>query len=250
MTAVKFLAMLCLIILVALLVVYLYKDSIGKNKSEKAEKKSPAKKVRNPLDNSPTELVNAPVLFIRLPGHKKYLHYEMKKTPLTIGTAKNADLRIIEDEKVQPHHAKIQKVTDKGRSYYVFINLAKTNPSEYRNKASKSKNYEVMDYKDSQELDKEENFYIGDTKIMIKTPVGTHDHTDTDKMKAKPGKRSDAQDGAEGTKRAAAGKRAEAAANEEVTNKEMDRTRSRRTYQEVREEEIDIRNTDPYKFDV
>ena len=68
MTAAKFVAMICLIILIGLLVYYLYRDSIEKN--NKGKKITPAKPGKGIFDNRPEELVNAPVLFIRLPGQK------------------------------------------------------------------------------------------------------------------------------------------------------------------------------------
>ena len=242
MTAVKFIAMLCLIILIGLLVYYLYRDSI--EKINKDNKKAPAKPGRKPFDNSPEELVNAPVLFIRLPGQKKYLHYEMKKTPITIGSAKGSDVLIVDDKKVQPRHAKIQKVTNKGRVYYAFVNLAKINPSEYRNKSSKAKNYEEMTYKDTQELGKEENFYVGDTKILIKTPIGTHGHTDTDKSKIKPEN--------QGGKAGGGRKVNEAETNKKTANaEEATRKRGRvQDYNTPEEEQISISNTEAYKFEV
>ena len=242
MTAAKFVAMICLIILIGLLVYYLYRDSIEKN--NKGKKITPAKPGKGIFDNRPEELVNAPVLFIRLPGQKRYLHYEMKKTPITIGSGKGADVLIVDDKKVEPRHAKIQKVTNKDRVYYEFVNLAKTNPAEYRNKSSKSKNYEVMYRKDAQELGQEENFYVGDTKILIRTPVGTHGHTDTDKAKIKPGNQGGkAGSGRKVNEAEISGK----SANDEETTRKWGRVQDYKTPEEDR---INIHNTEAYKFDV
>ena len=147
MTTIKIAAMFCLIILIGLLVAYLYHDSI-KDLIGKARNKRPVIKLKNPFDNSPEELQNAPELYIKLPGWKKYQIYKMEKTPIVIGSRRGVDLPIYDDKKVQPRHAKIRKVTNGNHTYYELINLAKINPTQYRNKLTKNKDYEEMCYKD------------------------------------------------------------------------------------------------------
>ena len=243
MTTIRIAAMFCLIILIGLLVAYLYHDSI-KDLIGKARNKRPVKKLKKPFDNSPEELQNAPTLYIKLPDWETYKHYTMKKTPITIGSGKGADVLIVDDKKVEPRHAKIQKVTNKGRPYYEFINLAKINPTEYRNKSSRNKDYEIMFFKDRQELGHDENFYVGDTKILIRTPVGTHGHTDTDKAKIKPGNQGGkAGSGRKVNEAEISGK----TANDEETTRKWGRVQDYKTPEEDR---INIHNTEAYKFDV
>ena len=221
MTIARVLGTICLFIILAVLVYVVYKDSIGKEKQRKV-----AKKIQNPLKSGPEELVNPPTIFIRLPGKKKYYHYEMKKPTISIGTGKNNDIVIFDDNTVEIKHAVIKKVMKHNRSFYEFINYAKTNPSQYRN-ASREGKYEIMGYKDGQELEQgTEYFYVGQTKLMIKIPQEAHGHTDTDIVK----KKMDLNDAAHEEKA------------ERIDSERIDRD----DYKE--DSSININNSDPYDF--
>ena len=243
MTTIKIAAMFCLIILIGLLVAYLYHDSI-KDLIGKARNKRPVKKLKNPFDNSPEELQNAPMLYIKLPGWKYKQKKKMEKTPIVIGSRRGVDLPIYDDKKVQPRHAQIRKVTTGARTYYELINLAKINPTQYRNKLTKNKDYEEMCYKDRQELGQDENFYVGDTKIHIKTPIGPHKHSDTESMeidtenqKAKAG----------GSGKAKEYKNAQKSTKGVGNSRKKGRKNDDDTFEE---EQLSISNTQPYTFDI
>ena len=222
MTIVRILGTICVFIILVVLLYVVYKDSAGKTaKKEKKGTKEP-----KPFSNGPKELVNPPTIFIRLPGQKEYYNYKMTSPTVTIGTGKGNDIVIHDDDTVEKKHAVIKKVLKQDRSFYEFINLAKTNPSQYRNSSRRGK-YEIMGYKDGQELEQgTEYFYVGQTKLMIKIPSEVHGHTDTDTLQ--PKKKNNYADQVEKVNR--------------IDSERIERDDYKDDYN------VSIDNTDPYSF--
>ena len=176
-------------LLVAGMVYIIIKGSIGSKKETEKDKAKGREGKSAPwlnklLKRGPEELVNAPVIYTRLPGQSDYTSYIMKKKKIKIGSDMNNDI-ILDDKTVEKHHASIEKVIDEDHVYYVFVNYAKLNPTEYEDLSHGRAGYEYMYYEDEQELGARSNFYVGQTKLIIEVPQGTHGHTDTEPVKLK-----------------------------------------------------------------
>lgn len=158
------------IILILILVVYLMHDSeLGKRMSKKA--RSAGKKVKEVKNKPSVEMVNAPKIYYKYNGERKYHEVEMSEKMFDIGQGSKRKLTL-NDRKVEERHAEIVKRVKGGRVYYEFINYAKINPSEYYSKSEDR--YYYLGYREGIELDVREAFYLGDTKIIIDNPMNNH----------------------------------------------------------------------------
>ena len=138
---------------------------------EKAENKFVTKAKKAITKTSNTVPVFAPVLYAKGPEADAFKKYPALKDETTIGRGEDNDV-VLKDPAVSEHHGVILKVRDREGFYYVYRNLSKTNPTEYLNQ--EEKNYEWLDYKDQVYLGEKEGFYIGETKVIIKTPNMGH----------------------------------------------------------------------------
>ncbi len=170
--------------IVAILVVlasYLMKDS-GMIKEVKEAGQSVADKMK---EGDKLELINAPIIYYKSEGEKKYQKIKMLHKKFTIGSGPDNDL-ILDDKKVEKNHAVIQKKVKGTREYYEFVTYAKTNLSEYC--SLEEGKYWKMRYKDGIELETcrenddahrrkdvyREIFYVGETKIVMDIPIRQH----------------------------------------------------------------------------
>lgn len=173
------------IILIVLVVLTVLQGSEFAGKVKKSVKKVWDKlgKLRRKTD---IEITNAPTLQIKMPGSHKYQTVEVTKKKFKIGGGSEKDNHLLlNDAKVEIHHAAIEKKLKGDRVCYEFINYAKTNPSEYYNK--RKKRYEYLGYNDRVELDPREAFYVGDTKIIVTLPVLNHLPTETEMVESDTG---------------------------------------------------------------
>lgn len=128
-----------------------------------------AKKAWNKTSN--TKPVFAPTVYAKGPEADGFKKYPVLKDVTTVGRGNDNDV-ILRDPAVSEYHGEILKVRDKEGFYYIYRNLSKTNPTEYLNQEEKK--YEWLDYKDEVFLGDKEGFYIGETKVIIKTPMMGH----------------------------------------------------------------------------
>ena len=218
-------------LLVAGMAFIIIKGSIGGKKETEREQTGKKEGEHIPLHRrlskrGPEELVNAPVIYIRLPGQTDYTHYVMNKKKITIGSGENNDI-VLNDKTVEKRHAIIEKVINDDQVYYAFVNYARTNPTEYEDLSHGRAGYEYLFYEDEQELGDRSNFYVGQTKLIIDVPQGTHGHTDTEPVKLKQ----------DSTKKAKA----------EDNDNAKDRRKSTRSRDDDNEERISVDDTEPYR---
>ena len=125
------------------------------------------------------KIANGPVLKVKEPGERSYNTVELTKDVVRIGSSKRCDL-VLEDDAVENLHAKIEKKMKGNKVYYEFINLSKRNPAEVLNQDSQE--YEYLGNRKGVVLGDSEAFYVGNTKILFKTPVRNHVPSNTDRM--------------------------------------------------------------------
>ena len=142
-----------------------------RREKEKEENKFVTKAKQVITKTSNTVPVFAPVLYVKSPEADTFKKYPVLREQTTIGRGEDNDV-VLKDPAVSDHHGMILKVRDREGFYYVYRNLSKTNPTEYLNQ--EEKNYEWLNYKEEIFLGEKEGLYIGETKVIIKTPNMGH----------------------------------------------------------------------------
>lgn len=209
---------LLIVVLIVAMLMYLFKINIA----------GLGKKVTAPLKNKSKEIkeknivkINGPIIKYREEDKSKYDVTVMDTKVFRIGRGEKNNL-VFDSLLVEDEHAVIYKRQNENRVYYELVNLGKTNPVEYYNKQKDT--YEFLRYKESVELDVRDAFFMGDMKLIITTPVNTHQPT-----------RSDYMDNAEAKKKAQTPPKAEP--KEESGSYESKRVKSERI---VRRNEVDV----------
>lgn len=136
-----------------------------------------AKKAGRP--SKAVKIANGPVVMIKSPGDYVYSSVTLEKDSVKIGRSPKNDI-VLDDATVESVHARIDKKMKGNKVYYEFINLSKRNPAENLNQ--KARDYEYLGYRRGKILDDSEVFYIGNTKIIFKTPVKNHMVSKTDRL--------------------------------------------------------------------
>lgn len=165
---------LLIVVLMVAMLMYLFKINIADF----------AEKLTNPVKNKSKEMraknvvkISGPLIKYREESKSKYDSTVMDTKVFKIGRGEKNDL-VFDSLLVENEHAVIYKRQKENRVYYELVSLAKTNPVEYYNKQKDT--YEFLRYKEGVELDARDAFFIGDMKLIITTPINTHQPTRSD----------------------------------------------------------------------
>lgn len=137
------------------------------------------KKLKKMCSRRQVELANAPVLSIREERSGKYYNVTVDRKVFRIGSGKKNDL-VIPSSTVEEKHAVIYKQQKKDRVYYELVNYARSNPVEHYIKAKDC--YGYLRYKAGVELEDDEAFYIGETKVIFSIPKIVHRASRTERV--------------------------------------------------------------------
>lgn len=171
--------------------IFILKDSkLNEGKEKKKEKKEKEKKnFKDFLKQAAPKrrevvLANGPEILIRCEGEKEYQKNRMTKPSYSLG-GESADLPI-DSPVVEEKHAVIRQCMEGNERIFVLTNYGKTNTMQWYNQEESV--FEWLDYKEEIVLLDFDIFYIGDIKIVIKTPKShrTNPPTEMDTRRDNP----------------------------------------------------------------
>ena len=154
-------------------------SSTGLFKKIRSTKKAVGKKMDEMRKEGDVEITDPPVISYKEPGKRNYRDVVMTRKVFRIGTSAKCDL-VLDDPKVERIHAEIVKKIKGGRVAYFFVNHGKVNPSNMYD--CDARDYDPLLPRESVELDEEDLFYIGDTKVIVKLNENKHVPTNTERI--------------------------------------------------------------------
>lgn len=148
------------------------------------------KEFKIPFKEEQTELTYPVYIYVNVDGEEKngkkiYTEYLMTKPKIKIGRSEKCDIQID-----RPDVGNVQAVIERGvmgsNLWYKLSDVGKTNNIEYL--AKDEWKFKFMKRKEPVILEGRDVFYIGNTKIMIKTPTIGHELTAEEKENMKAGR--------------------------------------------------------------